>query len=271
MSISISPGGENDPEVLSTAFECEGTSLVSEILGDLGLSPSENAVFTTLLRLGSRQASVISRHTGIHRTRIYDVVDRLQSRKFVHQHEREGVKYFSAVSLDELMFQISQRETTLAEHRRRLSEVVREAKTSRIDLFSDPRSRLTKGAEALKRALLELSGTGVGDLLFFCSAKDSLVLEEGASITEAIQQLLREAPAQLRIVLHSCDESTKNVVRDIEGLRITSISQALPADMIVSGTQITILGKKADRPLALSIEQPALAQSILAFGFSLIN
>lgn len=60
MSISISPGRECFPELLSTAIECEGTSLVSAISGDVGLGPSENAVVTKLLRLGSRQAGLIS-------------------------------------------------------------------------------------------------------------------------------------------------------------------------------------------------------------------
>src|SRR5437868_5169348 len=99
----------------STPPQSATPELVLNALEDLGLTPTEHAVFICLLRLGSRQASSIAKQTGISRAHVYEVLDRLTQRGLVSVHERDGVKHFSGLSLEELLLVLQRKEAALAE------------------------------------------------------------------------------------------------------------------------------------------------------------
>ncbi len=67
-----------------------------EILHDLGFSKNEAQVYLTLLRTGANTAGTIAAHAKIHRTNVYDALDRLVEKGAVTYIFKGNKKYFEA-------------------------------------------------------------------------------------------------------------------------------------------------------------------------------
>jgi sugar-specific transcriptional regulator TrmB len=64
-------------------------------LKETGMTDNEVSVYSALLEMGSRSASVVARRTGLHRRVVYDVLDRLIKKGLVGYILENGSKVFS--------------------------------------------------------------------------------------------------------------------------------------------------------------------------------
>lgn len=67
-------------------------------LTDVGFSKNEAKVYLSLLRLGPSTAGVIAARANIHRTNVYDALDRLTEKSIVTYIFKGNKKYFEAVN-----------------------------------------------------------------------------------------------------------------------------------------------------------------------------
>ena len=67
-----------------------------EELIKIGFSKSETEIYLTLLRLGKATVTKLTQETGIHRTYIYDVIEKLREKSLVSQIREDNKKYFQA-------------------------------------------------------------------------------------------------------------------------------------------------------------------------------
>ncbi len=255
----------------------DDTSVLANALVDLGVSGPEQTVLLNLLRNGSRPVSSIAKQTRISRAHIYELLDRLQSRGLVSIHERQGVRYFSAIPLDEIIFLFEQREESLASRRRELADVMREShSSSKPSLFSDPRTQGFRGAEARARLFQELTRGDSGRVLLFCSAHQSTLFDGINASKEALMQLTQLISGELWIIVHSSGQGTPALhsnLRDsldsqqaIQNVRLAITDQELPSEMLVSGGRVMVLGTRGGMPHAIVFEQPALAATLQQMG-----
>ena len=253
------------------------SSVLAKALIDLGVSGPEQGVLLNLLRNGSRPVSSIAKQTRISRAHIYELLDRLQSRGLVSIHERQGVRYFSAIPLDEMIFLFEQREESLASRRRELADVMRESQSSsKPSLFSDPRTQGFRGAEARARLFQELTRGDSGRVLLFCSAQQSTLFDGLNATKEALQQLTHLISGELWIIVHSSSSGSptlhNNLLdsldahRPLQNVRIAMTDQELPSEMLVSGGRVMVLGTRGGLPHAIVFEQPALAATLQQMG-----
>ena len=83
-----------------------------EALKSLGLAENEIKVYLTLLKLGSSLASKIAEDIGLHRTNVYDLLEKLKSKGLVSYVIKNNRRYFKAVEPKQLL--------KIAEDRKRL-------------------------------------------------------------------------------------------------------------------------------------------------------
>ena len=81
-----------------------------KILERAGLSKGEIEVYLTLLKLGSSLVSKVAQETGLHRTNIYDTLEKLKEKGLVSYVIRENRKHFSASNPEKLLDYIKERE-----------------------------------------------------------------------------------------------------------------------------------------------------------------
>ena len=74
-----------------------------DVLIDLGFSKNETKVYLSLIRLGPSTAGAIAAKANIHRTNVYDALERLCEKGFVGYIFKGHKKFFDAVNPEELM------------------------------------------------------------------------------------------------------------------------------------------------------------------------
>ncbi|MCD4759474.1 helix-turn-helix domain-containing protein [archaeon] len=85
------------------------------ILENLGLSDGETKVYLALLKLGSSKVSKIKEESGLHRTTIYDFIEKLINKGLVSYSVENNVKFYSAMHPSKLMDFIKEKEIGLKE------------------------------------------------------------------------------------------------------------------------------------------------------------
>ncbi len=115
-------------------------------LEELGLSKNEAIVYLTLLDLGSSTATKIADKSKLHRTTVYDALDRLTKKGLVSYIEKEETKYFEACDPENLMAIIKQKQDLL-------TEIIPQLKLSRKLAESKAKAHIYEGMEGVKASM----------------------------------------------------------------------------------------------------------------------
>lgn len=84
-----------------------------EALEQFGLSKNEARVYLSLLKGGLSGIGEISEKSKVHRTNVYDVIERLVSKGLASYVNRDGSKYYEATNPENLMNVIKEKEIQL--------------------------------------------------------------------------------------------------------------------------------------------------------------
>ena len=87
--------------------------LKRSVLADLGFSKNEINAYLTILELGSATSWEIAKKARLHRTNIYDAIDRLVKKGVVSYINRENKKYYEVLDPSLLMNIIKEKELSL--------------------------------------------------------------------------------------------------------------------------------------------------------------
>jgi sugar-specific transcriptional regulator TrmB len=96
------------------------------VLEKLGLTDSEIKVYLALLRLGQVTAGPIVTEAKVTRSKIYDILERLQRKGLVSTITRSQTKYFSAADPNSLLTYIEKKERALEKEKTAIKEILPE-------------------------------------------------------------------------------------------------------------------------------------------------
>jgi len=131
----------------------------SEVLKQLGFLSGEIEVYKALLRLGPCKVSKINQETGLHRTHIYDLLEKLREKGLVSVFIQSGKKHFSAASPEKILYYLKEKQEKVESIVPELQELMTVSKEETIvELF--------KGREGLKTVFQDIIKTGKDYLAF---------------------------------------------------------------------------------------------------------
>ncbi len=84
-----------------------------EVLSDIGFSKNESKVYLALLELGSCTAGKIADMCKVHRTNVYDALERLHEKGIVSFIMKDNNKYFEACDPESLLLSLKEKEAQL--------------------------------------------------------------------------------------------------------------------------------------------------------------
>lgn len=128
-------------------------------LKEIGLNEGEIKVYLSLLKLGSVPVSKIKEDTKLHRTTIYDFVEKLLNKGLVNYVIRNNIKYYNATHPSTLLDYVKEKEQNIKEI---LPELVKISDIVKEDIGVE----VYKGAEGFKTVLNE-AAREKGDTLGF--------------------------------------------------------------------------------------------------------
>ena len=246
--------------------------LLRDILVDIGLTGSEAEILGTLLRSGSRQASNISRSTGVSRAQVYSALSKLQEQGLVSVHERGGTRFYTAMPLAEIENSLEKREQILANRRKQLTQLSNFFQSSPKNTWSDPVSKTYKGSEAIARLFQELSQSPSTAKFLFCSAANGMLFQTGVPSQDTLNHLLHLGGDSLQIILFAARESECAVLYEVGNPRIRFYPLELPMECLISGDTVFVFGSTRESFACMSIEQPTFGKIIsLLTNQALVN
>lgn len=135
-------------------------------LAEIGLGDGEIKVYTALLKLGSSTVSKIKEETGLHRTTIYDFIEKLLNKGLVSYVIKNNTKHYNATDPNKLIDFLEEKEKNIRDI---LPDLLKLSETKRDDI----RVEVYRGIEGLKtylndvlRAGKDLIGFGVDETKF---------------------------------------------------------------------------------------------------------
>jgi len=119
-----------------------------EPLRELGLSEGEIKVYVTLLRTGSCSVTKLAEVSGLHRTNIYDTLEKLREKGLVSGFLQKGKKYFTAAEPDNLLNYVDEKREGIKEILPELKKFQGQHEDVEVEMF--------KGEEGIKTMLKDI-------------------------------------------------------------------------------------------------------------------
>ena len=123
------------------------------------MQEKEISVYLALLKLKDSTATQITQETGLHRSYVYDIIEKLKEKGLVSFVIKNNVKYFRASSPNKILDYIKEKEERLQEILPRLIEMGKEKEENiKVEVY--------KGKEGIKTILNDLLNEDKDYLLF---------------------------------------------------------------------------------------------------------
>ena len=180
-------------------------------LMQIGLGKSETDIYLTLLRLGKATVTKLTQETGIHRTYIYDIIEKLREKGLVSQIKEQNKYYFQAADPERI-------KEYLLEKVDIIDKLLPELNKIRKKSVEETSVEIYKGEEGIKTILNDIIREGkdyyvIGSVKEFeeilpifaeqfllkvnkNKIKEKVILEEGIKILKAKKHEYRYLPKE---------------------------------------------------------------------------
>ena len=123
--------------------------LLKDNLKDAGLSDSEAIIYITLLKKGECSVAEISQISGLHRTNIYDSLEKLKEKGFVAYILKENKQFFRAAEPEIIL-------NYLKEKQERITNIIPQLKGIQASINEKVVVEVFKGEQGMKTALKDI-------------------------------------------------------------------------------------------------------------------
>ena len=101
---------------------------ISKVLEEIGLTPGEVKVYLALLKRGSSTVHLLQKDTKIHRTTIYDFLEKLLKKGLASFVVKNNVKFYAAAHPDKLLAFVKEKEDNVKEIFPSLQQMMKQQK-----------------------------------------------------------------------------------------------------------------------------------------------
>lgn len=121
-----------------------------KLLQEIGLTNSEISVYTTLLKAGSTKVGALMKEISLHRSRIYEAINRLTDKGLVSYAIKNNVKYFEATDPERLLSYIEEQKEKLNEKEKSIKKIIPELKKQISPITPHAEAHVFAGKEGFK-------------------------------------------------------------------------------------------------------------------------
>ncbi len=222
-----------------------------KVLERAGLAKGEIEVYLTLLKIGSSLVSKIAQETGLHRTNIYDTLEKLREKGLVSYVIKENRKYYSASNPEKLLDYIRERE-------KEIEMILPELQNYMALPRSESVVEIYKGKEGLKSVLKDI----------LKEKKDYVVFEEEGYIQKVLPYFYLQFNKQMnksKIRVKVLTKEVKNIAkRSLMQIKYLPKFPSFPSATAIYGDKVAIF--VWDEPYhAILIKSKQVADSYRSF------
>ena len=120
-----------------------------KLLQEIGLAPSEIAIYTALLKTGSTKVGILIKEVSLHRSRVYEAINRLIEKGLVSYVIKNNIKFFQASDPDRLLSYIEEQKDKLNDKEEIIKNILPELK-KQASLMPQAEAHVLYGKEGFK-------------------------------------------------------------------------------------------------------------------------
>ena len=221
-------------------------------LEKLGLTRNESLIYLSLLKLGSTSAQNIIKESKLHRSRVYDGLEKLQIKGLVSHVVKDFKKYFQAVSPEKLLDYIEEKKTAI-------KEILPELKRIEGMKKEEINASIFKSKEGLKTIHAEM--LKVGENVQVLGAKGLILSELYYFMPNFEKERLKKKMKW--ICLWDTPKIKKMVTKKRKLVEGTTLPKGYASDSVVNifGNKVAIVHWKEKYPTGFLIENKDIADS----------
>jgi HTH-type transcriptional regulator, sugar sensing transcriptional regulator len=121
-----------------------------KLLQEIGLTNSEINVYTTLLKSGSIKVGDLMKQLNIHRSRVYEAINRLIEKGLVSYVIKNNIKFFEATDPERLLSYIEEQKEKLNEKESKIQKIIPELKKQIPSSLPNAEAHVFAGKEGFK-------------------------------------------------------------------------------------------------------------------------
>jgi sugar-specific transcriptional regulator TrmB len=121
----------------------------TKILEEIGLAPSEIAVYTAMLKTGSVKVGVLIKEVALHRSRVYEAINRLIEKGLVSYVIKNNIKFFQASEPERLLSYIEEQKEKLTSKEEIIKKILPELR-KQTSLMPQAEAHVLYGKEGFK-------------------------------------------------------------------------------------------------------------------------
>jgi HTH-type transcriptional regulator, sugar sensing transcriptional regulator len=225
------------------------------VLEEIGLSKNEASIYLALLDLGSATATKIAERSKLHRTNVYDSLERLVKKGLVSYISKGETKYFTAAEPENFVGLLKQKEQNLA-------DILPQLKLSRKLAEKKDSAHVYEGMAGIRAITEDILATipEKGEVLTFGNPKNV------SDLMKSFIDLYHKRRMEKKITqIHIYNENSKDRIKLLNAMPYTKAGY-LPKEYD-SPSSTTIYGNKvaffiwSEPPLGIVIESERMAES----------
>lgn len=231
---------------------------MTTMLEEFGLTQTEEKVYLALLKIGESGAAEIIKKTQLHRTTVYDVLDRLIEKGLVGHIIKNKLKQYSAVAPSKFL-DIALEEKKEAEKKQELAKkIINKINSIRKDAASKSFAQIFIGAKGQKTIMNDIVEVGKDFLIFGAEerAQETLPI-----YTEQWANLRRKKNIHAKII---ATKGTKAPIWKLNQVKFVSKEYQSPASTMIYGDNVALVIPE-DPVLIILIKSKKLAQSYRSY------
>ena len=147
------------------------------ILEDIGLTKSEIEIYISLLKLGSSKSGRITKEAGLHRSRVYESLNRLLEKGLVSYVIKNGIKYFEPTQPERLISYVDDQKNILNEKEKKVKELIVNIKREIGITRPEAEASILVGIEGYKTMRNDVLKTGKDLYLIGGKGKENRILQ----------------------------------------------------------------------------------------------
>jgi len=235
---------------------------MTTMLGEFGLTKTEEKVYLALIKMGESNASEIIKKTQLHRTTVYDVLDRLIEKGVASYIIKDKVKHFSPANPSKFL-DIATEEKARAEKKRELAKkVILDIGMIQKGVKMKSLAQIFVGSRGQKTIMEDIIKVGQDFMILGSegTAKETLPI-----YVEQWANARRKKKIKAKII---ATKGTKAPIWSLNQVRFVSKEYQSPTVTMIYGDKVAIFIDE-EPFFIISIESKKLAQSYRSY-FNLI-
>lgn len=234
---------------------------VTETLRKVGLADNEITVYLALLELGSSATGTIIRKSGLHSSRVYECLEKLQAKGLVSHVVKANRKYFEATNPGRLIDYLEERQKQIEEEKSEVKEIlpglIAKQKTTKSVQEASIYSGF-KGIKALLENLLDELKNGGEYYVFGAEGGMGEVL---GPYTKIYQKRKAQYKIKSKVIFSEKLRNSLLLKEQVGDMRFIPAEFVSPTDTFIYTDKVIIFVWQEKPPFAVLIRNKSVTQS----------